>query len=163
MRGFIMFIFSVFVLSALMPVASHAADDKAWDVRCKKNEENGKEYCEMFQMVMVKDTGQRFVEIAFFEEDKDKIGGIIVLPLGLMVAKPVLMQVDDGKKMAFNFHTCTPGGCLARINATKELMDQMRKGNKLMLATHSQMGKEFNVQLSLKGFSAAYKELQKKK
>ena len=163
MRGFFMTLFSALLLTMLFPVAGQAADEKAWDVRCKKNEENGKDYCEMFQMVMVKDTGQRFVEIAFFPDADNKMGGIVVLPLGLMVAKPVVMQVDEGKKLAFNFHTCTPGGCLGRINATDELMDQMRKGNKLMLATYSQMGKEFKVQLSLNGFSAAYKELQKKK
>lgn len=151
---------ALFVLTTVASAAQ--ASDPAWAVRCKAHEKTGKEYCEMFQMITVKETGQRFVEIALFKGEGDKVGGIVVLPLGLLVAKPVLMQVDDGKKMAFNFHTCTPGGCLGRVNFNEEIVGQMRKGNELKIATHSQVGKAFNVKLSLNGFTKAYKELAKK-
>tara|TARA_R110002124_G_scaffold129483_1_gene290773 strand:- start:70861 stop:71352 length:492 start_codon:yes stop_codon:yes gene_type:complete len=163
MHRIIITFLSVFAVVTLSLSAAYAAaDKKAWDVRCKTNEENGKEYCEMFQMITVKDTNQRFVEIAFFKDSNDKMGGVIILPLGLLVAKPVIMTVDDGDKMAFQFHTCTPGGCLARITATDELMTMMRKGNDITLSTHSQLGKPFAVKLSLAGFSKAYKEVMKK-
>jgi invasion protein IalB len=163
MRRIFISCLSVFAVLTLSLSAAYAADDKkAWDVRCKTNEENGKEYCEMFQMITVKKTNQRFVEIAFFKDTNGKMGGVIILPLGLLVAKPIILTVDDGKKMAFTFHTCTPGGCLARISATDELMTMMRKGEKVSLSTHSQLGKPFNVKLSLAGFSKAHKELMKK-
>jgi|TARA_R110002126_G_scaffold13118_4_gene56860 invasion protein IalB len=167
-------VFSVLSLTALalfsvagFAPSAQAADEKAWDVRCKTNETDKKEYCEMFQMITVKDTGQRFMEIALFKDKEDKLGGIIILPLGLLVANPVLMQVDggeknEGEKNAFNFHTCTPGGCLGRIGVTEVLLKEMRKGNNLVLATHDQTGKVFSVKLSLSGFSKAHKELMKK-
>lgn len=162
MRRLVISLLSISVFMMLSLSAAQAEGDKAWDVRCKTNEKDGKDYCEMYQMITVKKTGQRFVEIALFKGKDDKMGGIIILPLGLLVAKPVLMKIDEGKKMAFSFHTCTPGGCLARITVSDDLLNQMRKGNDMFVGTHSQVGKPFNVKLSLKGFSKAYKDLMKK-
>lgn len=163
MRRFVISVLSAAVFLMVSASGAYAASDKAWDVRCKTNEKDSKEYCEMFQMITVKDTGQRFVELAFFKGQDNKMGGIIILPLGLMVAKQVMMQIDEGDAMAFSFHTCTPGGCLGRINVSDKLMAQMRKGSHLKIATHDQSGKTFNVKLSLSGFSKAYKGLAKKK
>jgi len=158
--------FALLSVAAFAPKA-HAADDKAWDVRCKTNEADKKEYCEMFQMIAVKETGQRFLEVKLFKDGEDKTGGIIIMPLGLLVANPVLMQVDagednEGEKNAFSFHTCTPGGCFGRIGVTDALLKEMRKGNNLVLATHDQSGKVFSVKITLAGFTKAYKELMKK-
>ena len=69
--------FALLSAGAFAPTKAHAADEKAWDVRCKTNEADNKEYCEMFQMIAVKETGSVSWKLSFSKMKKAKQAALL--------------------------------------------------------------------------------------
>ncbi|HRC26460.1 MAG TPA: invasion associated locus B family protein, partial [Alphaproteobacteria bacterium] len=59
--------------------------ESLWTVRCQESDKK-REHCEVFQRLIVKETGARAAEFAIgFPEDKNVARGVIVLPLGMLL------------------------------------------------------------------------------
>jgi invasion protein IalB len=143
--------------------AADKGNDVFWTVRCEKGFEkdlkSGK--CEVFQRLIVKETNQRMVEFAVgFPEKKDTARGVIVMPLGVLLTEQVTLQIDKNKSFAFDVRYCTGDGCFAYVNLTKEVLDTMRSGQKAVLSFRTMEGRQVNVELSLKDFGKALKQVQ---
>lgn len=85
----------------------------------------------------------------------------ILTPLGLLLNRGIVLQVDEGKSYSLSFQTCLPAGCLARGLLDEALLGQLRTGQ--VLATRmveSSREQVVRVEVSLDGFTDSYARLQ---
>lgn len=130
-----------------------------WTVRCQE-EDKAREHCEVFQRLIVKETGARVAEFAIgFPENKDVARGVVVLPLGMLLQSGVEMKIDEGKPFAFKVRYCTQAGCFAYVNLDKALLDLMRNGMAANFMFKAADGKDVNLKMPLSGFGKALKEI----
>ncbi len=161
------------VLAALFIVTANgvfAADpaptEKPWSIRCNKDEK-GKEVaapkrgnCEIFQRLVEKESGKRFVEVAVgFPKDKSAARGIIIVPLGILLQPGMTMKVDDGKEYKFQVRYCDGNGCFGYVDLNDELLGALRKGTKLTVTFQALNKKPISVVITLKDFAAALTEV----
>lgn len=161
--GFALVLVTIMAAGILMKGQPVASQDEApaslWSVRCDEGKENS---CEIFQRLVVKETGQRVAEFAIgFPEDKDVARGVVVLPLGILLTGGAVMQIDDGQAFKFDVRYCSQQGCFAFLNLDKALLDRLRNGNNATVIFKTLEGKSMSVNLSLKGFTKSLKEVSR--
>lgn len=147
------------LLSMGGPVASQEqpAPESSWIVRCQ---EAGAARCEIFQRLIVQETGQRVAEFAIgFPEDKGAARGVVVLPLGILLTDGVQMQIDEHQPFSFKVRFCTADGCYAYLNLNETVLDLMRKGGKAVLSFRSLQGQNVEIPISLTGFTRSLAEI----
>lgn len=81
---------------------------------------------------------------------------IMTLPHGLWIEDGVQLRVDQRAPIAARFDTCLTNGCFAAVNLTPELLQQMRQGQRLVLAVRPPDGSIIHMVVPLTGFGAAY-------
>ncbi|MCB9990858.1 MAG: invasion associated locus B family protein [Rhodospirillales bacterium] len=144
------------------PVASQEpqatpAPGSAWTVRCQ---EQDKGHCEIFQRLVVQETGKRMAEFAIgFPEDKKTARGVMILPLGILLTDGVQMQIDDQQPFKFKVRFCTNDGCFAYLNLNDAVLGMLQKGNKATIRFKSMQGQEIDLPISLSGFTKALQEI----
>ncbi len=146
------------------PVAAAGEAAQApWTVRCNKeikDEGTKRGRCEIFQSLIVKETKQRFVEIAIsYPKDKTKARGVIVVPLGIMLQAGAQIKVDNADPFKFQARYCDATGCFGFVDLDEKVLDSMRKGTKLVVSFVAMNKKTINVEMSLKDFARALKEI----
>ena len=139
------------------------AGAESWQIRCGEEgnietPEKGK--CEIFQRLSMKDTGQRVVEFAigFGPEDKEA-RGIIILPLGILLESGGLLKIGDNEAFKFSPRYCDAGGCVAFLGMNEKILGMMRKNDKATLTIKAMNGQDINIELPLKGFGKAFKNI----
>lgn len=157
-----------FLFTSVQPVASQDKEVSAWTVRCDKDGAEGqKGHCEIFQRLIVKETGQRFAEFAITVPQNDKANdkaneedakGVVILPLGILLPGGAQMSIAD-QKFRFQIRYCTQQGCFAFLDMNSKLLDMMRKGEKAVLTFNAVSGKSMNVDISLAGFTKSLEEI----
>ena len=136
-----------------------AKTEALWTKRCETEGEK-KGQCELFQRLIVKETGKRVVEFAVgYPEKKDEARGVIVLPLGILLTEGVKLQIDAGQTFSVKPRYCGPEGCYAYVNLNKQMLDLMRKGKEAGISFQTLQGKTITVKLSLEGFGKSLKEI----
>lgn len=136
-----------------------------WTLRCIKTAE-GHDPCELYQL-MKDDKGTAVAEatlIPLFGGGKAVAGATLVAPLETDLLHGIAVQVDAGKKRGYPFNFCAPVGCVARMGFTADELAQLKRGNKAtvsLLPYGAPEAEMFNLNLSLKGFTAGYDELSK--
>lgn len=141
-------------------LAQDGEENQAWNVRCNETE-GGQKQCEMFQQLVVKDSGERFAEFAIgFPEDKDTARGVVILPLGILLPPGVMLQIDDGSKYKFDVRYCVKQGCLAFVDLSDKILDELRMGGEAILTAASAQGKPVKIRMSLMGFTKAYNQVK---
>lgn len=138
--------------------------NSAWSKRCnesQKGSENQKPNCEIFQILTVTKTKQKFLEFALgYGGNPASANAVIVLPLGLQLNKGGLLQIDKqegGEK--FSLETCLPSGCVARFKIKPEFLKGMMGGQNLYISIVDTHGKVMKIKLSLQGFDTTLKSL----
>ncbi len=154
------------MISGGNPVASQdAAPETLWNTRCQ--DEAAQKQCEVFQRLIVKETGQRVVEFAigFPDDAGGDPRGVMILPLGILLPSGTIMQVDDGAAFKFDIRFCTVDGCFAFLDMKRELeggktaLDMLRKGKNAKITFQNVQGQAMTVDLSLAGFKKALDNL----
>ena len=133
----------------------------SWTLRCDQDEAGKETSCEMFQRLVVKDTGQRVTELAIgFPPDMNGVArGVVVLPLGILLTEDMTMQIDEGQAFSFKPRYCIQDGCIAFLDLGEQVLNIMRKGSEAKLAFKVMNGQDVVVGLSLEGFSKGLKEI----
>lgn len=123
----------------------------AWTKRCEKESK----YCEIFQRIIVKENQKRLVEFAigFPNKDSEKAQAAVILPLGIMVAEGVTIQVQAAKETKAPVKTCTEAGCLAVFEVPDDTLNAMINSDKVTVLFKGAAGKPFQVIMSLGGFA----------
>ncbi|WP_158243154.1 invasion associated locus B family protein [Acidimangrovimonas sediminis] len=129
-----------------------------WNVACRVTTKDDKQVksCAMSQQQVNKQK-QRALEISLVAQQDGSAKGVIVLPFGLAVTKPVSLDLDDaalGKPMAFS--TCVPVGCLVPLDLDAGMVKKIGKGKKLTISATSTSGQDIKLDMPLGGFTSAF-------
>jgi len=155
-------VMAVGVLTSGNPVASQEEEPSAWLVRCNDTakSETDKSSCEVFQRLVMQETGQRVVEFAVgFPEGKEVARGVLILPLGVLLPEGGQMQIDDGQAFQFKLRYCTTDGCYAFLDVGTPLLNKMAAGENIKLIFKAMDGQGIALDLPLRGFTKTIEKL----
>lgn len=125
-----------------------------WTVTCL-SAEAGKR-CAVSQQQQDQKTRQMVLLAEFAPAADGAVNGTLVLPFGLKLDGGVKLTVDDQEKgTEARFQTCMPVGCVVPLVLSKDTVAGIRKGKVMKIGVQAVAGNELNLQVSLKGFSAA--------
>lgn len=99
-------------------------------------------------------SGMVLVSVAIRQiEGQDKEGLMVMVPLGMQLRPGVLVKIDeDGKPLELPFTLCHPMGCTAEIEATKEILDKLKKAKQLAVGAINIGGKTIGFRVPMGGF-----------
>ena len=85
----------------------------------------------------------------------------MILPFGLALAKGVTLNIDsETGGPTFGFSTCLPQGCVVPVELQADMLDALKNGGLLHVSAVPIDGDDrIDIQVSLKGFTAAYNRL----
>jgi invasion protein IalB len=126
----------------------------AWRVECSGD---GKTLdCRAVQQMIQQDTRQIVAHFAVrLPSDAKAPVMMIQLPLGLNLAEPIQMKVDNGAPDKYPIQTCTATGCFAGMPLNEKLVAAMRSGQLLRLAFQDSNKRPIAVDVPLLGFGLA--------
>ncbi|WP_455480883.1 invasion associated locus B family protein [Bartonella sp. B12(2025)] len=131
-----------------------------WTIRC--GIEEGKKVCFMHRQE-VNDQGRVVVAMNVTLNADGVVSGNLTVPFGIVVSKPVHLQVDEGKAVIkTGIRTCVPAGCVVPVVFDKNHVTTLRAGKHLKLAmTIAAPGEPSldNLFVQLNGFSKALDRL----
>lgn len=163
-------IFTLFLL-APQPAAAAAAEPTAqdfddWRLVCETVDKEKR--CRAFQRLSIKqgEKTQVMLIASIGYVDDGKAGRVPTLrlstPLGVVLPAGLAVNVDQGEKENLPFHICLLDGCMTEIGLSDKGISDMKKGRKMNVTYRAAGIKQpVAVQISLKGFTAAYNELAK--
>ncbi|GHE05534.1 invasion protein [Allgaiera indica] len=130
-----------------------------WTVRCRVTAKDGAQTtaCAMSQQQSDRKTRRLALEISLVPLAQGGARGVIVMPFGLSVTKPIQLSVKDrpiGKPRWFS--TCIPAGCLVPLDLSAAAIKAVSDGAKLRIEATAGDGRPFRVDAPLKGFASAY-------
>ncbi|WP_156851608.1 invasion associated locus B family protein [Bartonella refiksaydamii] len=131
-----------------------------WTINCGIQE--GKKVCFMHRQE-VNDQGRVVVAMNVILNTDGVVSGNLTVPFGILVSKPVRLQVDEGKAVIeTGIRTCVPAGCIVPIVFDKNHVAALRAGKHLKLAmTIAAPGEPplNDLFVQLNGFSSALNRL----
>lgn len=147
--------------AAAQEEAKKKAQD-AWVKLCEKApslEEEGKELnvCLTHHERIDGNTGRVLVSAAIRQiEGKDKKSLMVMVPLGMALPAGVQAKIDENDPIKMKYTLCHVGGCTAETEASDELVEQFKKGEKIIVAAVNLAGKPIGFPVPLSGFTKAY-------
>ena len=131
-----------------------------WTVTCAV--QNNEKVCAMIRQE-VNGQNQPVLSMNVSSSADGNVSGVLVIPFGVLVSKPVTLQVDDTKVVvSTSVRTCMPAGCIVPIAFDKNTVAAIRSGKQLnMKATSAANGEPVldNLYVQLDGFGAALDRL----
>lgn len=131
-----------------------------WNIVCVESGTD-EDPCSMGQ-IMVASDGQPLAEISLFRIEEAGAqavaGATIVVPLETLLPEGLTISIDEGKGKRYGYDFCNQIGCYARIGLTQQDIDALKKGSTGLLTLKPAMAPEktIEIEMSLKGFTAAY-------
>lgn len=131
----------------------------AWEIRCSGESDN----CFMYQL-LINGEGTPLAEFSMIKlpaGSEAVAGATVVAPLGTLLTRGLVIQIDENEAQQYPFSWCTRPGCFARFGLTDLLVSNMRSGTDLKVAVFSiaDPQKPVEVSASLEGFTAAFEAL----
>lgn len=83
----------------------------------------------------------------------------ILAPLGVLLPAGLRVQVDSQQVRAAPFEVCGPGGCIVRQAMSEDFLAEMKAGGTANVTLVAAPNTEVNVDISLRGFTAAFGSL----
>ena len=136
-----------------------AATHGDWQLQCIRTED-GNDPCEIYQ-VLKDATGQTVEDISMLalpEGGEAVAGATLMVPLETLLTPGLAIGVDSNTPRAYQFSFCAQPGCFARLGLTAEELASFKKGSKatVSLVPVAAPDKRVSVEISLKGFTAAF-------
>lgn len=155
------FALAMFFLTA--PAAAqnpHGNAHDAWRVRCN-TPTGAPAACQIFQNIVVKESGQPILKFAIgFADDAKTAVGIFVIPLGIYLPSGLTLQVDDGQVYEMAIEICGQKGCRVRFSFDETLMNIFKRGSAAKVTFYGGDQKPISIPVSLKGFTAALNDVR---
>ncbi|MCG8563282.1 MAG: invasion associated locus B family protein [Hyphomicrobiales bacterium] len=129
----------------------------SWVKLCDKAKGLEKNICLTHHERLDGNTGRVLVSAALRKiEGQDSEQFLVMVPLGMAIPPGVQVRIDKEKPIPLKYTICHSAGCTAEIPATKEIVDKLRKGNKMVVAAINIAGKAIGFPVPLNGFTKAY-------
>jgi len=151
------------LLVSSLPAAAQSATERTfqnWVVRCDTPAKGAKR-CRMVQVVRLKDSGQRLMQIGVSRvEGADAPMASVILPLGIYLPAGLTIQVDENEALRAPIEQCSRAGCEARLQMTEALAAQMKAGKTAKYTFQNVLRKDVTVPAPLAGFATAFGEMK---
>lgn len=100
--------------------------------------------------------------VSIKREDNVVAGVTITTPLRTLLTEGLSIQIDTGNVQRYQFALCDPVGCFVRFGLTQNGLDAFKRGNQasVQIVSADRRDAPVNLAVSLKGFTAAIRELQ---
>lgn len=140
-----------------------AATFDSFEQRCVKTQD-GADPCQLYQLL--KDQGGNpTAEVSFFalpQGGQAVMGATILAPLETLLTANLRIAIDQAPARVYPYSYCNPAGCIAKVGFTADDVAAMKKGAaaNLTIVPAAAPDKTVAVQISLKGFSAAYQAIR---
>lgn len=130
-----------------------------WTVECVQNPQAGR-LCRMVQNVKDPKNGNPLMEVVVAKPPKQR-SAILSLraPLGVWLRPGLSFSVDGGNADKVDFEFCLKGGCLAQVQLSQGKVNAMKRGSKAIVGMQTIRRQKLNLNVSLRGFTAAYGKL----
>ncbi len=153
------------------PAGQAAADDNksSWVKLCenapsladenKDGKPDGKELkvCLTHHERIDGNTGLVLVSAALRQvEGQQKEALMIMVPLGMALPPGAQVKVDENEPIKLVYTLCHASGCTAEAEASKEVVEQIKKGKQMVVAAINLAGKPIGFPVPLGGFGPAY-------
>jgi invasion protein IalB len=140
------------------PAPAPAQAPQAWRVECTGN---GKVLeCRAVFQVVQRDERQQLIPLvtlaAHYAPDTKATMLQIQLPLGLNLAEPISLRVDNGEIERQQIQTCNAAGCFVTMTLNDKFVAAMRNGMTLKITVQDASKKPTELPLPLLGFGFAY-------
>lgn len=131
-----------------------------WVVTCRAKPKST--VCVMRQVQTNTKTGQHLLTTELYDAGGGKLGGLLVMPFGLALAKGISMKLDKSPAgPTLPFSTCVPRGCLVPFSLTSTMTESLRRGTALnVIAYPVKSTSRVTFKIPLKGFDAALKRMR---
>lgn len=133
-----------------------------WEMACIKTEQD-QDPCSMLQ-ILTDSSGGPMAEFSLFrlkEGGQAVAGATVIVPLETLLPAQLTISVDGAPGKRYNYTFCNPIGCIAQIGFTQDDIDAFKRGAKatVTLIPAPAPDQVINLELSLKGFTAAFDEV----
>jgi invasion protein IalB len=135
---------------------------ESWTVQCAKTAINGQptRNCQMSQELLQPESRQRVLLFAIApKQGEGATKATLVMPFGLLLSEGLRIEAADKELLRGTFRTCMPGGCISEVDLSDDLVKQMQGLEKLTVVMTANDGQVARTDVSLSGFSAAYRRL----
>lgn len=131
-----------------------------WVLRCLEVPE-GTDVCQMYQLLK-DEAGSSVAEVNIFkikDGGQAVAGGTFIVPLETLLPQKLTITVDGGGARRYDYSFCSQIGCYARVGLTNEDINRFKAGAVAQVSIVPAIApdKKVTVEMSLKGFTAAYK------
>jgi|FEC22Drversion2_1045045.scaffolds.fasta_scaffold00008_250 invasion protein IalB len=132
----------------------------SWIKLCAPDTTEGdatKEICLVTQEVRT-DTGEFLASISV-QETKTPDGKRLIraaVPLGTLIQPGIRVQVDEGTQVPGKYVICLPNACYAELEIEDAFINNLKKGNNLVVLVINNQGKPVGIGLTLTGFTKAW-------
>ena len=152
------------------PPAELISKHGKWAVTCDAKdpkatgEDAKKRNCGMIQTVRSdknKKVAMTLILVKATQGKKTAIMMRLLAPIGVFLPTGVALEIDGKAVGRVPFTRCIPQACIAFAEARKETLAKMKKGRKATFLIYEAPGIGIPLNLSLDGFSASLKDLDK--
>ncbi len=137
-------------------------DNKAvgnWLVRCFNVESPSP--CDMIEFLANKDTNQRILSISIsYVPNADRHTMQIAVPLGVSLAKGVVLTAGDYKSSVMKYRRCDSVGCYVEMVADDATINAFALNEEATVTFVGDDGKEIPLTIALNGFAAAHEQMK---
>jgi len=132
----------------------------AWRVECSGD---GKTLdCRAVQQMINREDKQLVVQLAARLAPDTKAPVLALqLPLGINLAEPIQVKVDDGTVEKVPVQTCTAAGCFVTLPLKDPLLATMRTGKMLRITVYDATKRAIAIDVPLLGFGLAFDKATK--
>lgn len=132
----------------------------AWRVECTGD---GKTLeCRAIQQLVSQENKQLVVQLsARIAPDTKAPALALQLPLGINLAEPIQIKVDDGTAEKVPVQTCTAAGCFITLPLKDPLLATMRTGKTLRITVYDATKRAITIEVPLLGFGLAFDKATK--
>ena len=134
---------------------------KDWTVHCEKPDDATPEQCVIFQTLVNNDTQKPVLQltVGYLGPDKEPVA-LFQVPLGVALRPGVEVKVDSKDLVRIPFERCDPGGCMAGVALSSQLISALKGGSKSQVIVHDATGRQVPLEVSLSGFTAGFDALR---
>lgn len=144
------------------PMQAGAQSGPAWAHKCEQAKNTGQQLCRISQNLVINKDGkqQRLLTVAIRPKANNSgYAMLFALPHGLHLPSGVEIAIDKNKPKKLVIQTSDARGAYTGTNLDAQLLNGMKKGNKLSIKLVTNARKKIGLAIDLKGFSAAYTKL----
>lgn len=133
----------------------------SWLAKCEQPQPDQQGGCFMIQELVLKDRGQRVLQIAigYVPGDQAPIAALS-LPLGMSLPGGVKMEVEGAPSLHFPVERCEPNGCRAGARLAPEFLDALGRAASMTVRFNDSRREPIAVAVSLAGFGAGLAALK---